>query len=114
MVAATPQGLSVLSTLNGACLKINWTPVSTATGYNLYRSQIAWDTFAVINSATILGLTYYDTPPTPNDNFDNVWYYRVTATDSTGESLMSGPNTYLNYSAFDNLPLPGTSWSNLF
>ena len=114
MVAATPNGISVISTLVGACLRVNWYPVTDATGYNVYRSQIAWDTFTKINSTTIPGITYYDTPPTPNDNFDNLWYYRVSSVDSSGESLLSGPFTYMNYAAFDEKPIPGMSWSSLF
>ena len=120
-INATPQGLSVISTLDGLCLRISWAPTVDATnvsilGYNVYRSEIVYGDFSpLVGYASLHGQTYYDTPPTPNDNFDNVWYYRVSSVDAnTVESLLSGPATYLNYAAFDNKPLPSLSWSNLF
>lgn len=113
MSTNTPDGLSVISTYDGLCLRTSWYPVSGATGYNLYRSEIVYGDFSLLASS-IPGITYYDTPPTPNDNFENIWYYRVSAIGSGGESLLSGPCTYLDYAALDNKPIPGTSWSSLF
>lgn len=112
MIIQSPDGLSVISTLDGACLQVSWYPVSTAVSYNLYRSQIAWDQFSEI--ATVPGLTYFDIPPTPNDNLPNLWYYKVSAFDGMTESDLSSPFTYVNYSSFENRPIPGLSWSALF
>lgn len=120
---ATPTGLSVISTLVGLSLRVSWYPVTDPTGvailgYNLYRSEIVYGDFSsLVPYSSLPGITYYDTPPSPNDNFDNIWYYRVSSVDSnTVESQLSGPATYMNYAAFDgaNKPLPGLSWSELF
>ena len=118
---ATPIGLSVISTLNGTCLRVSWAPTVDPTniaviGYNVYRSEIVYGDFSkLVGYSSLPGTTYFDTPPTPNDNFDNLWYYRVSSVDSNAvESLLSGPATYLNYAAFDEKPVPGLSWGNLF
>jgi hypothetical protein len=112
-LALIPNGLSVMSTYNGLSLRITWQPVQNVTGYNLYRSQIAYDRFTVVAS-NIPGITYFNTPPTPNDSLDNMWWYRVSSIDGVGESSLSGPSTYRNYGAFDNTPVPHLSWSALF
>lgn len=113
MTANTPDGLSITSTYDGLCLRISWYPVASALSYNIYRSEIVYGDFSLL-ATSIPGITYYDTPPTPNDNFENIWYYRVSAIDVTGESLLTGPCTYLDYAALDNKPVPGMSWSSLF
>lgn len=120
-LSATPIGLSVISTLDGSCLRISWYPVSAfapwenISGYYLYRSEIAYGDFAqIVSYSSLPGLTYFDTPPTPNDNLDNQWWYRVSSFDGLVESRLSGPATYLNYAAFDEKPVPGVSWSSLF
>ena len=115
MSALTPDGLSVFSTYNGLCFRVSWLPIAGGTTYYLYRSEISYGDFARIATlASTVGLTYYDKPTTPNDNIDTKWFYRVSATDGTGESAQSGPCTYLNYSAFDSSPVPHLSWSSLF
>jgi|SRR5665213_543882 len=118
---ATPIGLSVISTYNGLCLCVSWYPVSvlpfkeSVIGYNLYRSEIPYDAFTrIANFTTLVGLTYWDLPPTPNDNSDNIWWYRVSSFDGAIESYLSGPSTYVDYASMDNKPLPGASWSSLF
>lgn len=115
MILSTPNGISVYSTLHGACLRISWQPVEYATSYKLYRSEIPWGDFSLLATLTSnVGMTYFDTPRTPNDNINNHWYYEVSANDGSSVSVMSGPHTTLNYSAFDVKPIPGTSWTNLF
>lgn len=114
-LSATPQGISVISMLNGLCLRISWGPVSGTLGYNVYRSEIPYGDFTRITSyATQQGLTYYDTPSTPNDNLDNQFWYRISSTDSVGESYLSGACSYVDYSAFDRKPIPHLSWTGLF
>lgn len=111
----TPEGLSCISMLDGICLRISWGPVDNAVGYNLYRSQIPWDQFSqIVSYSSLPGLTYFDTPPKPTDNIQNLWYYKVGAFDGLTESDLTGPFTYVNYGSFENRPIPGLSWSGLF
>ena len=115
MTISPPDGLSVFSTLAGSCLRISWYPVINAVSYGVYRSEIPYGDFsrvAYVNGP--VGLTYFDIPPGPNDNIDNLWYYEVTAVVGCIESDLSGPATYINYVAFENAPIPGLSWSELF
>ncbi len=113
-MTATPDGLSVSSTINGLCLKVNWNGISDGESYKLYRSEIQYGDFSLITTlAYETGLTYYDKPPLPNDNFRNMWWYKVSAVIGLTESTLSGPTTYYNYGAFDNKPLPHASWSAL-
>ena len=112
---ATPDGLSVQSTYNGLCIRVSWNPVDTATGYKLFRSEIPYGDFTLVATLpSAVGLTFFDKPPTPNDNWDLRWYYEVAATLGSTLSTLSGPTTYINYAAFDNKPIPSLSWSNLF
>ena len=115
MSSPTPDGLSIFSTYNGLCFRVSWAPVTGGTAYYLYRSEISYGDFTKIATlSSSVGLTYYDKPTTPNGNVDNMWYYKVSANDGTGESTLSGPCTYFNYGAFNNKPVPHLSWSNLF
>ena len=112
---ATPNGLSVQSTYNGLCLKASWTPVCNVTGYKLFRSEVPYGDFSLVATlAYPTGLTFFDQPQTPNDNWDLRWYYEVASTMGSTISALSGPTTYVNYSAFDNKPIPGASWTTLF
>lgn len=113
---SAPSGLCVYSTINGLCLRINWTSVTGACNYSLYRSPIPHDGFALVASG-IPGLTYYDNPQsTLNLNLRNVWYYSASATNAVGEGPLSFSSTFLPYGELSqtNTPRPGLSqWSLL-
>lgn len=116
LTASTPDGISVISVLNGACLRITWFPTSdNSQGYNVYRSEIPYGDFTVVRAYTSQpGFTYFNTPPTPNDNLGNTWWYKVSSVNYSGESIISGPHSTVNYAAFDEKPIPHLSWSSLF
>ena len=111
---AAPEGLCVLSTINGFCLLVGWGIVPGASWDNVYRSPIPHDSFISV-AAGVPGLTYYDNPYSPpNLNLGNDWYYSVSTVDSTGEGPLSPPSTFQPYGALvqTNVPRPGLSlWS---
>lgn len=112
---AAPDGVCVLSTVNALSLRINWHTVSTASSYSVYRSEVPHDDFSLASSG-IPGLTYYDDPQSSGLtlNLQNAWWYRVSATNGSGEGPLSPPSTFQPYGELinQNLPRPGLSmWS---
>lgn len=115
MTPLPPNGISVFASTVGLCLRINWSVVTGVDSYNLYRSEIPYDQFSLIARLSgPAGITYFDKPPRPNDNFDFRFYYQVSSVSGLTESTWSGPTTYLSYGAFDTKPLPGACWTSLF
>ncbi|MCD1261171.1 discoidin domain-containing protein [Paenibacillus athensensis] len=97
---ATPSGLSVSCATN-AC-NLNWSAVSGATGYNVYRSTTSGGTYTKVNASPIGTNSNSDGGLTAATTF----YYKVSAVNSGGESAQSaassgttqvnlGPNVYV-------------------
>lgn len=112
MIVSSPDGLSVFVSTDGLCLRVSWNAVDSADSYKLYRSEIPYDDFSLATTTT--GLTYFDKPTRPNDNWDYRWYYCVSTTVGLTDSALSGPATWYNYSAFAHDPVPHLCWSSLF
>ncbi|WP_030346008.1 chitinase [Streptomyces sp. NRRL S-1022] len=79
-VPAAPAGLSVTGTTSSA-VSLSWSPVSGATGYNVYRNGTKV-TAVTGTSATVTGLTAATS-----------YSFQVTATNAAGESAKSATVT---------------------
>ena len=112
-----PDGVCVTATPNALCLRVNWGVATDATSYRVHRSAAPHDGFCQVVHG-VVGLTYFDAPQTvPNLNVRNLWYYRVTAENSFGESEKSPPSNQQPYGqlARINVPRPGLShWILLY
>lgn len=76
---AAPKNLTASANSNGD-IDLSWSGSTGADGYNVYRTQdvtSTWDNIATVTSAS-----YTDTTV----NTDTVYYYRVTAINTAGES----------------------------
>jgi fibronectin type 3 domain-containing protein len=62
---------------------LNWTasPSATATGYNVYRSNVSGGGYIKVNSSTVGSLTYTDTTVQNS----TIYYYVMTAVDALGD-----------------------------
>jgi hypothetical protein len=83
--AAAPMTIAAVANANSTN-SLQWIPVyadSTLTGYNIYSSQSATSGFTKLNSALLATPSYTDLTPLTGTTL----YYRVTAVDSSGESL---------------------------
>ena len=110
---ATPDGISIISTLDGQCLRVSWGPVTLATSYKLYRSAIPYANFDLLVSTP--NLTNFYTPDVrePNNNIRNLHWFKVQAISSSDESIVSRPYSFYPYRAFDSSPTLGLSFSTL-
>jgi chitodextrinase len=99
-VPAVPSGLTVSATTNSASL--NWSTVTGATSYNVYRSTSSGGPYSKVNTSTITTSSYVDVGLTASTTF----YYKVSAVNLDGESALSaavsattqlnfGPNVYI-------------------
>ncbi len=81
--AATPAAVVAMETNSGVALQ--WVPVldSTLTGYNIYSSLSANTGYNLVTTASPAASVYVDSSALPGQTL----YYRVTAVNSTGESL---------------------------
>lgn len=83
---ATPVGLAASSVTYGSLfstlktVRLTWTPVAGASGYNVYRTSISHRGYARINQALVPGASFEDGSPAAE--FD--YYYVVTAVGGTG------------------------------
>lgn len=68
-------------------ITLDWNPVATATGYNVYRSPVTENNFALIGSTPVSD--YVDTGLPADTSFD----YYVTAYNGSGESEPSQTET---------------------
>ena len=78
-VPTAPTNLS--GTVTGLEVDLSWTGSINQTGYHVYRSTDNIN-FSIVNSPT--GTTYNDTTPSAN-----TYYYKISAYNAYGESLMS-------------------------
>jgi len=95
IIPDSPTGLTTVVTASTVTLK--WEPVYLATGYRVESSKSASGTFTPI--ITTSSTSFINIRLSPNTSY----YYRVTAINSAGESIVSsqvsattlGPNTQL-------------------
>lgn len=66
-------------------INLSWTRVTGATGYNVYSSKTADGTYTKVNSEPITTTTFSSVGLNP----DTIYYYKVTALNTTLESAMS-------------------------
>lgn len=79
-----PTGLT--ASADGATkIRLNWSPSSGATGYNVYRAASANGEFQKVSASSVPAATYLDTGLSPGKTY----YYKVTASNSVGESAPS-------------------------
>jgi fibronectin type 3 domain-containing protein len=81
-IPATPTGVSA-SAESSTSIKVSWSSVTGATGYKVYRSSSSSGTYSKVGDATTT--SYTDTGLTANTTY----YYKVSATNSAGESAQS-------------------------
>ena len=79
---AAPQNLSYAESGNASV--ITWDSVSGATEYNVYRAASRYANYTLLGTTTATRYT---------DNTTG-YYYKVTAVNSTGESVKSEPTSY--------------------
>ena len=102
-IPSTPSGLSTTNQGNGSNhnIYLSWNTVDNATGYRVYRSPYATNSYALIGTTTTA--YYTDSYPLYGNN-----YYKVTAYNDAGESA---PSSYASY-YYDKPSAPDTP-SNL-
>ncbi|ADQ45037.1 glycoside hydrolase family 16 [Caldicellulosiruptor kronotskyensis 2002] len=83
-VPAPPTGLMMVSSTEDS-IELSWMPVKGALYYNIYRSATSNGPFEKINQEGIQNTSYKDT----NLNPGSVYYYKVSAVNSIGESELS-------------------------
>ncbi len=98
---AAPTGLT--ATVGNLQVTLGWTPVSGATGYNVYRgtSSGALASKTKLTSTAIASANYVDTTVANA----NIYYYQVTAVGAGGESAGS------NEMEAPVINLTGSNWS---
>jgi fibronectin type 3 domain-containing protein len=80
---AMPTGL-VASSVSSGSITLTWNSVSTASSYNVYRSNTQTGTEAKINTSQVTGTTYTDNVPS-----GAAYYYKVVGVNTSGESPKS-------------------------
>lgn len=68
--------------VSGPGVSLTWTPSSspTASGYNVYRSDSATGTYALVNAAPVTAAGYVDFATVPGQTY----YYKISTVDSWG------------------------------
>lgn len=83
-IPATPDGLIIIGKTNTKLAMI-WNEVSSASEYNVYRSDTELGAYTEV--AAMSNTMYTDTGLSP----DETWWYKVSAVNITGESAVSAP-----------------------
>ncbi|MCL2126932.1 MAG: fibronectin type III domain-containing protein [Treponema sp.] len=100
-IPSTPTGVSA-TTLSSSSIQISWNAVSGATSYRVYRSTSASGTFNQVGNPT-------STPFTDAGLSANTTYwYRVSATNSAGESSQSDVVSATTQSSGGGITMPST------
>ena len=79
-VPSPPASVTISSNVIGQ-IELTWAPVINATGYNVYRCDVKYGTYAKINTDPITVLTYTDSSVSPDD----AYYYKLVAVNGHGE-----------------------------
>ncbi|MCR8630571.1 glycoside hydrolase family 2 TIM barrel-domain containing protein [Paenibacillus radicis (ex Xue et al. 2023)] len=82
-IPAQPTGLNVV-TKSDDSIVLNWSSVSSATSYNVFRSTSARDKFVQVNTAPVTSTTFSDTGLNGKK-----YLYKVVAVNEAGESVPS-------------------------
>ena len=96
LIPDIPYGLTLTAT-SSTSIKISWSGVSNAVGYNVYRSLSSGGTYTYLNKST--QTEYTNTGLSPSTTY----YYKVSAYNAAGESAQS----YSDY-ARTRAPIPNT------
>lgn len=107
-IPTNPTGIRVQSLQTDNSFKVTWNSVTaspTVTQYNVYRSETSYTGFNVLATVTVAILQYID-----NDipfSFDKFWYYKISSTNSDGESPVAAAQacTDFDYFAFATTPV---------
>ena len=81
-IPSTPTGVWA-EVASSSSIQVGWSSVTGATGYKVYRSTSSSGTYSKVGDATTT--SYTDTGLTANTTY----YYKVSATNSAGESAQS-------------------------
>ncbi len=92
-----PSNVAVTET-TATSIVLNWTAVTNAERYNIYRATNAIGPYVLINTTT--GTTYTDTGLTPNTTY----YYQITTVQDNVEGKTSNPLE----AKTEALPVPAT------
>lgn len=88
LAPSTPSGLAK-TTSSSASITMEWTQVSGATGYDIYRSATSGGTFSRLGSEPTVSsgstVTYVDSGLSASTTY----YYKITALNGAGESAAS-------------------------
>jgi len=106
-----PTGL-VVSSVSSGSITITWNAVSTASSYNVYRSNTQTGAEAKINTSPVTDTSYTNNVPA-----GAAYYYKVVAVNNSGESPKSAGTfayaashyTLSYYDGTQTLSLPGRS-----
>ncbi|XEC97744.1 fibronectin type III domain-containing protein [Paenibacillus tarimensis] len=80
-------------------INLNWTAVSGALGYNIYRSTEENGTYTKMNSAPITTASYSDTGLTPNTTY----YYKVGESGGSTSVVVSATTGGSGVPAFNEV-----------
>jgi len=100
-VPATPANLTATAT-GISSINIDWTAVTDATSYNVYRAMTADGTYSKRAEKTTESAIYVDTELQANTTY----YYKVTAVNSAGESAKSAVASATTAKVISETPTP--------
>ncbi len=98
---APPATVNISSNVIGQ-IDLSWAAVTNATGYNIYRCDVKYGTYAKINTDPITVLTYTD-----DDSIspDDAYYYKIVSVNGHGEGAGTVARSGL---ALQQVPVWGT------
>ena len=93
-VFAPPTGVTA-TPASSISITVNWSPVTGATGYKVYRNTSSSGAYSHVG--TLASTSYTDSGLSANTTY----YYKVSATNSAGESAQSSPVSATTPSVYD-------------